>query len=122
MLLLAGVVFVKRAWTERQAADAQRAIVLSLAQDLEAKTNSTYLASMPGLLRQALVEFLTSPGAYLQTARPGDEPPPVGDGQATYRLYLRNSANQCLAMRLRYDRGLQKFDVIGVWHPTVWPE
>jgi hypothetical protein len=95
---------------------------LSVAWDLETKTNSALLVSISPALKQALDEFLTTPGAYREALRRGDEPAPVGDGTATHRVYMGNVNDQYLALRLRYDQSLNKFHVVGFWQPKSWPD
>src|ERR1044071_5266756 len=70
-----------------------------VAWDLERQTNSTLLVSISPELKKTLDAFLTTPTAYVETFRFGDEPAPVGDGTATYRLYIRNFNDDCIALR-----------------------
>ena len=93
-----------------------------LAQDLQPKTNSALLVSITPALNQALREFLTTPTAYVETYRDGDEPGPIGDGAASHRVYMRNEKDQIVALRLKYDQKLKKFHFLGFWRPTSWPD
>jgi hypothetical protein len=93
-----------------------------VAWDLESQTNSARLVSLSPTLRNALNELLTTPTAYDETFRFGDEPAPGGDGTATHRLYIRNSKEDCIALRLKYNSKLKKFHVLSFWHPAFWPD
>jgi hypothetical protein len=93
-----------------------------VARELEATTNSMLLVSLTPALKQALGQFLTTPTRYDDTFRSGDEPAPVGDGTATHRLYMRNHKDDYLTLRLKYDPKLKKFQVLGFWNPTLWPD
>jgi hypothetical protein len=92
------------------------------AWDLEQQTNSTLLVSITPELKTTLAAFLTTPGAYRDTFRFGDDPAPAGDGTATYRIYIRNFDDDCIALRLKHDPQLKKFHILGFRHPAVWPD
>lgn len=120
VLLLASPIYVRRVRMQRRDAITWGAICAG--RDLQLQTNSTLLVSMPPRLEQALKEFLTTPSAYLDTIRFGDEPPPIGDGTATHRVYIRNFKEDSIALRLRYEPKLKKFHVLGFWQANSWPE
>jgi hypothetical protein len=91
-------------------------------RELERTTNSTLLASIDPQLHEVLVRFLTTPSEYEDVVYKGDETPPLGDGTATHRLYLSNADGQWIALRLRNDPALGKFQVLGCYTPTNAPE
>jgi hypothetical protein len=120
LLLLTAPAYVKRIRMHRQDVIIENAIWV--ARDLESKTNSDLLDRIPPRVQQELSSFLTTPTAYVETLRFGDEPPPLGDGTATHRVYIRNLDDKFIALRLRYDSNLRKFHLLGFWHPDSWPE
>jgi len=55
--------------------------------------------------------------ARIESVQIGDEPAPIGDGQANSRAFFANEAGERLAIRLRWDEQQQKFHVLGFWTP-----
>lgn len=79
-------------------------------------TNSSFLRVIGPDLQGRLVELLGSP-TVVEPVAFGDEPAPIGNGKASVRLFLKNQAGQRIAIRLRWNSDVEKFDVLGFWTP-----
>lgn len=88
----------------------------SIAHDLIARTNSENVMTLGPGLRDKLTQLLGSP-THVTSIQLGDEPPPIGDGRASVRLFLQNDQAQRLGIRLRPDAHSSKLHVIGFWTP-----
>jgi len=53
----------------------------------------------------------------IESIQMGDEPAPIGDGQASSRVFFTNVATECLAIRMRWDDEQEKFHILGFWTP-----
>ena len=72
----------------------------SIGGDLVAATNSPHLVRISPELRASLSDLLRS-GGHFSTVVLGDDPSPLGDGQACSRIVLTNDVGQGMTIRLR---------------------
>jgi hypothetical protein len=83
-----------------------------IGQDLASTTNSSRLSRITPILRQRLSDLLSSPSSVAEAVL-GDEPAPVGDGNACSHLVLSNAAGARIGIRLAPEPGSDKFYVLG---------
>ncbi len=88
-----------------------------IAEQLATRTNSD-LVELPASLSNQLARFLASPG-HAQGMEFGDEPPPIGDGSATTRIFLTNTIGETLGIRLRRDGPYSSYRTLSLWQPPA---
>jgi hypothetical protein len=95
--------------------DTMRHQVYQIGRELVAATNSSAVVRLGPGLEARMAELLGSPSG-VAAVKWGDEPSPIGDGQATSRLFLTNASGTRLGIRLRRDSTGNKFHVLGFWN------
>ena len=95
--------------------DSNRQQVYQIGRELITTTNSARVDRLGHGLEQRLSDFLGSPSG-VAAVKSGDEPSPIGNGQATSRLFLTNSSGQHLGIRLRRESTSGQFHVLGFWN------
>ncbi len=94
---------------------------LEIGYELIRETNSSLVVTVGSGLKDRLSNFLSYP-AKIERVTLGDEPAPVGDGQASSQLWLINEHNERIVIRLHSDKVLEKFDILGYWTPVSGPD
>lgn len=89
---------------------------LAIGYELLSTTNSIHLVGLDPELQGKLSQFLVATGALISVAY-GDTAPPVGDGSALVRVFLKNSKEELLGLRLRPNAQSDKFEILGYWTP-----
>ena len=113
------LVVVASAWLAARAKQERRDLMLALSMsvgaDLVHGTNSRGLMDVSAALQSDIKLIQASPTRAI--IQPGDDDPPLGDGNAKARLVLTNEAGQTLTLRLRPESepgtGLRKFRMLG---------
>jgi hypothetical protein len=112
VVVIAGVNLIHYATTTSRYA--MGLLTASIGHELIATTNSTRLVEFDPELRATLAVLLASPTRL--RVRYGDEPPPLGDGRASSRLFLTNEIGQAVILRLQADRHTSgMFRVLSYW-------
>jgi hypothetical protein len=88
-----------------------------VAHEIITTTNSSHLDSVQPEIRAQLDQFL-SPGAKVERILLGDEPSPTGDGEANFRIVLRDMSDSRLALRFRRI-GNDQCEILGCWTPAA---
>jgi len=114
-IVIAGILMIPRGQRLANAYFSSRGV--SIANELIATTNSQWLVSIGPGLQNKLSEFLAAQ-SHLDSVKFGDAPPPVGDGKARVRVYLKNSKGELLGIRLRQAQDPDKLEVLGYWNPS----
>jgi hypothetical protein len=113
VIVAASAWFAARAKRDRQ--DLMLAISLTAGADLVHTTNSHALIGVTPELQSDISHIQESRTEAI--VRPGDDKPPLGDGDAYARLLLTNTIGETLVLRLapEFDvgTGLRKFRVLG---------
>jgi len=99
---------------ERQGFLQRRAAAVG--HDLIMTTNSLNLVLIGPHLQERLNQFLANTGRVARIAL-GDEPPPIGNGEAAVRIFFDNQKAERLALRLRPDSDSAQLHVLGFWSP-----
>ena len=84
-----------------------------IGHDLVTSTNSSRIVTLGHGLRGRLETLLTHPAGVSEVLL-GDEPG-LGDGEASSRVILTNSAGEKVGIRFRVDGSTGKSHVLGFW-------